>query len=144
MPKGWWPGWRRPRSITDSIRSAFIPALKVWQENTNEPHRLKRFQGLDGALEADRTWFEMVFVRCLSDDRANQVIGQDMCPQFLANQFGSLAPQHVHLHGLFEGLQIEFGIPPGAIQFRQFGRRISDVKADGARASDGLATAAAL
>ncbi len=70
-------------------------------------HRLKRFQCLDGALEAERTWFQMVFMRCLSDDGANEVIGQNVCPQFLANQFGSLAPQHVHLHGLFERFQIE-------------------------------------
>ena len=75
-------------------------------------HRLKRFQGLDGTLEAERTRFKMVFVRRLSEDRANEVVRQDMCPQLLADQFGSLAPQHVHLHGSFQRPQIEFGIPP--------------------------------
>ena len=74
-------------------------------------HRLKRFQGLDGALEANRARFEIVLVRRLSDDRANEVAGQDVCPQLLANHFGSLAPQLVHLPGSFQGLQIKLSVP---------------------------------
>jgi hypothetical protein len=112
------PGLVAIRAVGDAVGGDGVEQVVVQAQAARRvvfalqrDHRLKRFQGLDGALEADRTWFEIVLVRCLSDDRANQVVGQDVCPQFLANQFGSLAAQHVHLHGLFEGSQIELSVP---------------------------------
>ena len=111
------------RAIGDAVRGDGIEQLVVQAQamcsvmrTLERDHWLKRFQGLDGAFEAERTWFEIVFVRSLSEDRANEIVGQDVRPQFLANQFWGLAPQHVHLHGLFQGLQIELGIPPGAMK----------------------------
>jgi hypothetical protein len=37
--------------------------------------RLKRFQCLNGAFEADCAWFDVVFSRRLSNDRADEIVG---------------------------------------------------------------------
>lgn len=53
--------------------------------------RLKRFQGLHGALDANRAWQEVIFCRGLSDDRADEIVGHDMRPDLLVHQLGRLA-----------------------------------------------------
>jgi hypothetical protein len=64
-------------------------------------YRLKSFECLDGALEANGAWFDSVPSSGLSHDRLNKVECQDVGPEFLAYQFWSLAPQDPHLHRLF-------------------------------------------
>ena len=54
-------------------------------------HRLEGFQRLDRTLEADRTRVDAMFRRGLGHDRTDEVVGQDMCPYFLPNQFRCFA-----------------------------------------------------
>ena len=58
---------------------------------------LKGFQGLECAFEADRSWKHIVHGRGLSDDRADEIVGQDVRPNFLANELRCFASQDVHL-----------------------------------------------
>jgi hypothetical protein len=53
--------------------------------------RLERFQGLTGALEADGAGQEVMFDRGLSDDRANEIVGQEVRSNLLMHQLGRLA-----------------------------------------------------
>jgi hypothetical protein len=56
-------------------------------------------QGLNGAFEADGAAKKVVRRRGLSDEAANEIVGQNVCPDFLPNQLGGLASQVIHLHG---------------------------------------------
>jgi hypothetical protein len=47
-------------------------------------HRLERFERLDRSLETDRSGFEAVLAGGLSDDRADQVVSQNMGGVLLA------------------------------------------------------------
>ncbi len=47
--------------------------------------RLKRFQGLARAFEADGTGQEVVLGRRLGDDRADEIVGQDVRPNLLTH-----------------------------------------------------------
>jgi hypothetical protein len=60
-------------------------------------HRLEAFHRLNGSLEVDRSRFDAVFCCGLGYDRAVEIVGQDMRPDLLPNQFRCLAPQDVHL-----------------------------------------------
>lgn len=63
-------------------------------------HRLEGFQCLDRALEADRARLNAV-LRCrLGNDCADEVIGQNVCPDLLTHQLGRSAAQDVHLQSL--------------------------------------------
>ncbi len=46
-------------------------------------HWLEGFQRLNRALEADRSRFDAVFGCGLSHDRTDEIVGQDMRPEFL-------------------------------------------------------------
>ena len=56
----------------------------------NRHQRLERFQCLDRSLEADRSRFDIVFAGRLGDDRADEIVGQDVRPDFLPHQFWCL------------------------------------------------------
>ena len=80
---------------------------------------LKRFQCLNGALEADGAGLDVVIVGGLGDDGADEIVDEDMCPDFLPHEFWRLATQDVHLHRLLQRPQIEFSIPASTIKFCQ-------------------------
>ena len=52
---------------------------------------LKRFQCLNGALEADGARFDVVLVGGLRDDDADEIVSQDVCPDLLPHEFRRLA-----------------------------------------------------
>jgi hypothetical protein len=52
--------------------------------------RLKRFQCLNCSLEADRTGFDVLLVGGLRDDGTDEIVSQDVCPDFLPHEFGRL------------------------------------------------------
>ena len=60
----------------------------------------------------------------LRHDRADEVIGQDVGPDFLANECRRFAAQDVHVHDRFDASQIQFMISPRAKQLRQIILRI--------------------
>ena len=64
--------------------------------------RLEGFQCLQRSFEAQRSRLNAVFLRSLRHDRANQVVRQQVSPDFLANQLRSLASDDIHLHRRFE------------------------------------------
>ena len=80
-------------------------------------HRLKSLQRLDRALETDRPRFETMLARGLSDNRPNEVVGQDVGPDLFTLR--RPAAQDVHLQGLFEGSQVQFSIPACPIELRE-------------------------
>jgi hypothetical protein len=65
-------------------------------------HGLERLERLQRALETDGPRLEPVPTGRLGHDRADQVVRQDVGPQFLPDQLRRLAPQHVHLEHLLE------------------------------------------
>ena len=81
--------------------------------------RLERLQCLDRSLEADRSWFNVVFAGGLGDDGADEIVGQDVRLDLLSHQLRRLAAQDVHLHRLFERPQIELHVPPGMMEFSE-------------------------
>ena len=74
-------------------------------------HGLKGFECLERSLETDRSWFDAVLRSGLGHDRADEIVGQNVRPNFLPNQFRRFAAQDIHLQRLFQRLQIEFRLP---------------------------------
>src|ERR1017187_4082083 len=60
-----------------------------------------------------------MFACGLCDDGTDEIVGQDVRPDFLADQLRCFAPQNVHLHRLFQRSQIKLGVPARAIKLRQ-------------------------
>ena len=106
--------------------------------------RLKGFQRLNGAFEADGARFEAMLGGGLRDDGADEIVRENMRPDFLPHEFRRLAAQDVHLHRLLQRPQIEFCIPAGAVETRQiagghlFGVQQRGDDEDGPTAESGL------
>ena len=86
----------------DGIKQLFVEALpeRGVALSLHGDHRLKGFQCLDRAFEADRARLNAV-LRCrLGNDCADEVIGQNVCPDLLTHQLGRSAAQDVHLQSL--------------------------------------------
>ena len=98
--------------VEDGAERGVTASLKVDQ-------RLKRFQRLERPFEADRSRLHAVLRRRLGHDRADEIVGQDVRPDLLADEFRRLAAQDVHLHRRLDRSQIEFVVPAGTIQSRQ-------------------------
>ena len=81
--------------------------------------RLESFQGLDRCLEADSSRENVVLDSCLSHDRSNQVVCENVSPNLFSDQFWSLASQFFHLHRRLDTTQIQFVVPALEIQFRK-------------------------
>jgi hypothetical protein len=62
---------------------------------------LESLQGLERSFETDRTRLDGVFNRNLSHDRADEIVGQNVGPEFLPNEVWRLAAEDVHLQCLF-------------------------------------------
>ena len=60
-----------------------------------------------------------MLVRGLRHRRSDQVVGNHMRPDFLANKLWSFASQAFHIHLCFDGAQIEFVVPSLKVQFRE-------------------------
>ena len=54
-------------------------------------HRLERLERLDRPLETERSRLEAVFAGGLCDNSADQVVSQNMCPEFFPDRFWCLA-----------------------------------------------------
>ena len=68
----------------------------------NGEELLKRLQRLDGALKADCSWLDAVVGRRLSDYGADEIVSQDVSPNFFPNEFRRFAAQDVHLQRPFD------------------------------------------
>jgi hypothetical protein len=79
-------------------------------------HGLECFQSLEGSFETDCTGLDVMPGCGLCHDRTDEIVGQHVCPDFLANEFLCFAAQDIHLHGCLDGSQIEFIVPPRPIQ----------------------------
>src|SRR3984885_15935527 len=87
---------------------------------------MKGFQGLNFSLEANCSWLDAVLGSSLRHDRTDQIGGQDVRPDFLADQFWRFAAQHVHLQRAFECSQVEFCIPTRPVELSKIvlGKRV--------------------
>ena len=65
-------------------------------------HRLEGFERLQRPFEADRSRCHHVFAGCLGHDGSDQIVGQYVRPDFLANQLRGFATQTLHLHDRFD------------------------------------------
>ena len=88
----------------DSVEELLVqvPPMRPVTVTLNGEERLKRFQRLDRAFEANRSWLDAVFGRGLSNDRADEVVSQNVSPDLFSYQLRRFATQDVHLHRLFE------------------------------------------
>src|SRR5262249_5591857 len=85
---------REPRTTQVFSESAVLVNLHA--ENTDmlalhRDHRLEGFERLDRSLEPDRSRLDAMFCCSLSYNRADEVVGQDMRPQFLPDEFRGFA-----------------------------------------------------
>jgi len=62
---------------------------------------LKFFEKLESSFEANRSRLNAMLACCLSHDRANEIVSEDVRPDFFVYQFRRLAAQNAHLQGLF-------------------------------------------
>jgi len=60
--------------------------------------RLERFECLQSPFEADRARLGFVFGCGLRHDCPDQIVGEQVRPDFFVNEFGCFAAQDVHLH----------------------------------------------
>ncbi len=88
--------------------------------------RLKRFECLQGSFETYRSRLDIVLHGGLRHDRPDEIVGEDVRPDLFVNKLGRFASQDIQLHGGLDRSQVEFIIPPRAIQIRQLilGRRL--------------------
>ncbi len=68
----------------------------------NGEERLKRFQRLDRAFEADCSWLDAVVGRRLSDYGADEIVSQNVSLDLSTYQLWRLTTQDIHLHRLLE------------------------------------------
>ena len=64
--------------------------------------RLERFQRLDRTLKADRSRLNAVLGRCLSHNAADQVVSQNVGPEFLPHEVRRFTAQDIHLECLLK------------------------------------------
>lgn len=106
--------------------------------------RLKSSQRLNGALEADGAGFKAMLGGSLRDNGADEIVSEDVRPDFLPHEFRRFATQDVHLHRFLQRPQIEFSVPAGAVETRQiadgylFGVQQRGDDEDGPTAKSGL------
>ena len=65
-------------------------------------HGLKGFERLKCSLETDRSRFHAMFDSGLCCDRPDEVVGQDVRPEFLPDKLWGLATQDVYLQRFFQ------------------------------------------
>src|SRR5262249_30310346 len=80
-------------------------------------------ESLHRPFEADLPRLQLMVPGSLGHDSADQIIRQEMCPYFFAHHFRSLATQNAHLHGLFEGAEIQLRMPTHPVEVRQVAAR---------------------
>ena len=98
-------GHRRQQRIAPSL------CRRVGQQ-----HGQKVAERLQGSFETDLPRrFAGLKSRC-RHDTTNQIVADQMHVEFVANAFGSLAPQMVHLQDDLDTFQVEFRLPPAAVQ----------------------------
>ena len=78
---------------------------------------LKSLQCLHGAFQANRSRLKVMFGCGLSHYRSDEVVSQDVRPDFLPHQFRRFAAQNVHLQSDLQRPQIEFGTPSPEVDF---------------------------
>jgi hypothetical protein len=78
-----------------------------------QQRRPKLVERLQGTREAELARRELVFRGRLSHHFANQVVGQQVGPDFFTDHLGGLAAQDVHLHLRLDRTQIDLGVPTG-------------------------------
>lgn len=64
--------------------------------------RLEGLECLQRAFEAQRPRLDIVFLCSVSHGRSSQVVRQQVCPDFLADQVGNPASHDIHLHRRFD------------------------------------------
>ena len=116
---------------SDGVEALFIEMVATRERSTqNCNHRLERFECLNGSFETDRSGLDAVFAGRLCDDGPDEIVGEDVCPDFLSHQLGCLAAQDFHLHSLLRRSQIEFDLsvilPPKRTFYQ--GRRTIEVE----------------
>jgi len=58
-------------------------------------------------------------MRRLRHDRSDQIIRQQMHPDFLTNHFRCFTPQNIHLENCFDESEIHFDKPPFRVKFTE-------------------------
>ena len=76
---------------------------------------LECFECLNGSLETDLSWLELMRACGLGHDGTNEVVSQNVSPYFFANKLGCFASQDVHLESYFDIPDIEFLAPSAPI-----------------------------
>jgi len=83
-------------------------------------------EGIDGSLEAKTGDVDIIECGRLLHESADQVIGDDMQCDFLANHLGSAAAKHVHAEGDLDVAKEQLDTPAAEIKLGQLFGRICD------------------
>ena len=76
---------------------------------------LKSFEGLQRPLETDSSWLNAMSISGLGHDCTDEVVCQDVSPDFFANKLRCFASQEVHLESYFDVSDIQLLVPSTAI-----------------------------
>jgi len=95
-------------------------------------------QGVDGALETESFDGQVVESGGLLHEGADEVVGNGMHGDLLADHGGGLAAQHVHAEGDFDVAEEEFDGPSAQIEFGEFGGGVKDRIDEGGDHHEGL------
>ena len=91
----------------------------MWAQSTSGPFTPQ----LQRVFEAQCAWMHGRLLRRLSHQQTDQVVREEMHPDFLFVHLGCVAAQFRHLQGGFDGAQVKLHVPALAKQGSQGGFR---------------------
>ena len=102
-----------------------LPAGSISLSSYGE-HGLESLERLQGSLEADGARVDQVLACRLGHDGANEVVRQNMRPNFLPHNLRRFASKTLHLHDRFDAPQVQLVVPASPVQQGKFFFRVLD------------------
>ena len=99
-------------------------------------------QGIDGAFEAESFDGDMVEGCGLLHEGANEVVGDGVHDDFLADHVGGLATENIHAEGDLDISEKQFDGPAAQVEFSDFIGRVADRVDEGGDDDEGMGSEA--
>src|SRR6266702_3839405 len=123
---GFWASFTRPRlestgTVADSkLRDRAKQDLVVRCCNAGQPTSNPFGPYLHGMFEAQLTWIHACLQRRLSHQQTDQIVGQQIDPQFFLAHLRSLTTQDLQAQRGLDIAEIQFNVPPVLVQSTEF------------------------
>ena len=93
--------------VKKAVEELFIPLGYCHRKKST-----KRNQILDRSLKTGSSGASPICLLCLPHQMPDQVISQQVTPEFFTNHLRAFAPQDIHLHGNYYVSEIKLKHPP--------------------------------